>query len=335
MSRLLLYVQFVTNKKENNMSKRIINAKPHLEPFLKEGEKFQIGFGSKSLTTDGLAYKDLTELIKANISEVLLMGRKGPLKENTTGKFVRKQPENKHQVLKHIKYTRKDGANIEYDRIFEVWEKEMLHKFGLKLYRGVSPQNEILLLFKEMEFNSSDSMGLFKAKAAMNMAYFLGGHFQLYDENLNPLLKITSTFDRKLLNKGYGTVSEKLEVIKEEYFGKGTPSDDTGNSYRFSVLKEFNITDIFDGEGGFNEYLLFEFAEDNIAILENLRSGNATFVFDLSKYDKQKSLDKATAKQHESFKVRIVHTNIDRWRDILSGFLKKKDEDDKIFMLNE
>lgn len=317
------------------MSKRIINAKTHLEPFLKEGDKFRIGFGANSLTTDGVAYTDLRELIKGNISELLLMGKKGPLKENTTGKFVRKQPENKHQVLKHIKYTRKDGADIEYDRIFEVWEKELLHEFRLKLYRGVSPQNEIILFFKEMEYNGSDSMALFKAKAAMNLACFLGDHFMLYDEDLNPLLKITSTLDRKLLNKGYGTVSEKLDAIKEEYFGKGTSNNDSGNSYRFSVLKEFNITDVFDGEGGFNEYLLFEFANDNIAILENLRSGNATFVFDLSKFDREKPLDKTTAKQHESFKLRIVHTNINQWRDILSGFLKKRDEGDEAFVLSK
>src|SRR5690606_17691353 len=151
-------------------------------------------------------------------------------------------------------------------------------------------------------------------------------HFQLYDENLNPLLKITSTFGRKLLNRGYATVNEKLEAIKEEYFGKGTSTNDSGNSYRFSVLKEFNITDVFDGKGGFNEYLLFEFANDNIAILENLRNGNATFIFDLSKFDREKPLDKTTAKKDESFKLRIIHTNINQWRDILSGFLKKRDE---------
>lgn len=310
------------------MAKRVINAKPYLEPLLNEGDSYKIGFGSKSLTTEGINYRDLNELIKGNISDLLLMGRKGPLKENTVGKYVRKQPENKEQVLKHIKYTRKDGARIEYDRIFEIWEKELLHKFGLKLYRGISPQGEIILHFEEMEYLPHDTMLLLRAKAAMNIAIYLGSYFQIYNEQLEPILPITGTFKRKILSRGMGTVKDKLEDIKKEYFGGGESVDTSGDSYRFSILKEYAITDIYDGEGGFNEYLHFEFANDNIVILENLRSGNATYIFDLSKYDKSKTLDKTTAQNHVSFLKRIIHHNIDKWKAALSTYLKENDNVD-------
>ncbi len=310
------------------MAKRIINAKPQLEPLLKPGESYLIGFGVKSLTTEGIHYRDLTELIKGSISDILIMGKKGPLKENIVGKYVRKQPENKEQVSKHIKYTRKDGRLIEYDRIFDMWEKELLHKFNLKLYKGVSPQGETILFFGNMKYDPDDKLGLLKAKAAMNIAMYLGNFFQVYDEKLEPKLKISGTFARKVLSKGFGTIREKLESIKESYFGDGSVVDNTGNSYRFSVLKDYEITDIYNGEGGFNEYLHFEFAKDNIVILENLRSGNATFIFDLSQYDKSIVLDKTTAQNHKSFKGRIIHHNIDKWKTILSGFLKEKEGDE-------
>ncbi|KAA8485391.1 hypothetical protein BDE36_2059 [Arcticibacter tournemirensis] len=51
------------------MTKRVINAKSQLDPLLKDKDKFLIGFGTKSLTTEGIHYKDLTELIKGNINE--------------------------------------------------------------------------------------------------------------------------------------------------------------------------------------------------------------------------------------------------------------------------
>lgn len=307
------------------MIKRIINAKPHLSSLLKEGDTFIIGFGVKSLTTDGIHYRDLGELIKGNISELIVMGKKGPLRENTAGKFVRKQPENKEHILKHIKYTRRDGTRVEYDRVFHVWEKELLHKFGLKLYKGLSPQDEVILHLGEMKYYDQPE-DLLRAKAAMNIAIVLGGYFQIYNQKLEPIINITGTFDRKVLSRGEGSVENKLDDIKERFFGDGEAVDNSGDSYRFSILKNYEITDIYDGEGGFNEYFHFEFANDDIVILENLRSGNATYIFNLSKYDKSKPLNKTTARKHASFKDRVIHHNIEHWKSILSKHLKEKDD---------
>ncbi|MFU1857247.1 hypothetical protein ACK8HY_09540 [Sphingobacterium sp. NGMCC 1.201703] len=313
---------------------RVINALPHLEGLLSEGESFIIGFGTKSLTTEAIHYRDLGELVKGNIDDLLVRGKKGYLKENIFGKFVRKQPENKQTVNKHIKYTRKDGRLIEYDRVFEVWEKELLHKFGLILYKGRSPQDEVILHFPKMIFNSNDEMVLLRAKAAMNIASALGGYFQIYNLNLEPVLKVTATFDRKILAKGVGGISNKLEQIQQEFFGGNRTKDNSGNSYRFSVLKDYNVTDIYDGEGGFNEYFHFEFASDNIVLLENLRSGNATYIFDLSKYDKNFVLDKSNAKLHPAFLKRVIHHNLENWKIVLSNYLITKKDDDETLLVS-
>jgi hypothetical protein len=312
---------------------RVINALPHLQGLLSEGGNFIIGFGIKSLSTEAIHNRDLSELIKGNIDDLLVRGRKGALKENIIGKYVRKQPENKQTVNKHIKYTRKDGRLIEYDRVFEVWEKEMLHKFGLKLYKGRSPQDEVILYFPIMIFDSKDELLLLRAKAAMNIASILGGYFQIYDKNLEPVLKVTGTLNRKILAKGIGGISNKLEQIQKEFFGGNHTTDNSGNSYRFSVLKEYSVTDIYDGEGGFNEYFHFEFAADNIVLLENLRSGNATYIFDLSKYDRNFVLDKSNAKQHPAFLKRVVHHNLENWRTILSRYLNTKNDDDESLLV--
>jgi hypothetical protein len=64
---------------------RILNSKSHLENLLKDGDKYSIGFGVKTLTTEGLVNRDLLELIKGKLDDVLIMGKKGPLKENMSG----------------------------------------------------------------------------------------------------------------------------------------------------------------------------------------------------------------------------------------------------------
>lgn len=305
---------------------RVINALSHLERILKNGDEFIIGFGSKSLTTVGLLYSGLIELIDGNISDLLVQGKKGPLKENVHGKFVRKQPEIKKVINRHIEYTRKNGGKISYDRDFEVWERQMLHKYNLKLKRGTSPQGEIILYFDPLVFDSTNESYLNMAKSAMNICIILGGYFQLYDYKLEPIVKVTATLDKKILSKGTGSVNSKLEELKKEFFGENSKLDNSGNSYRFSVLQEFKVTDIYDGEGGFNEYFHFEFADDNIVLLENLRSGNASYIFDLKKYDINFALDKSNAIRHPAFLKRIIHYNLDNWRSVLMSYLSLRDE---------
>lgn len=302
---------------------RVINPKRHLRDLLKDGQSYYIGFGVKNLTTEGVNNSDLRELIKGNIKDLLVRGPKGPLKENIHGKLVRKQPERKIEVEKHIKYTRKDGTKVEYDRKFNIWEKEHLPGHQLVLYKATSPQSEIILHFPKFVMNTSDDSYL-KEKLAMNICFALGGYYQLYDERFEPVIRTTATLNRKILERGIGNVSDKLEDIKERLSDGAFERDDSGNSYRFAVLQDFNITDIYDGIGGFNEYFQFEYADDDIVILENLRTGNATFIFKLSLFDRGQAFDKQMAKRHKSFLERVVHHNATEWEAVLLKYLKKK-----------
>lgn len=302
---------------------RVLNSKPHLENLLKENDKYYIGFGIKNLTTEGVAYRDLAELIKGNINDLLARGRRGPLKENVDGKWARKQPGSKIDKEVHIKYTNKNGTNVEYDRVYEVWEKEMLHKYRLNLKKAVTPQSETILYFPLLEYKD-DSIHFSKAKAAMNIAIVLGGYFQIYNNVFEPIVPITATLGRKILEKGSGNVLDKLREIKENLIINSDEDVNSGNSYRFAVLKEHNITDVYNGIGGFNEYFQFEFADDNILILENLRAGNATFIFKLSEFNPQVTLDKQNVRKENGFLERVVHTNLENWRSKLLKYLKPK-----------
>lgn len=302
---------------------RVLNSKSHLENLLVNGVKYYIGFGVKNLTTEGIGYRDLTELIKGNVSDIIVMGNKGPLKENIHGKWGRKQPPRKVDKDVHIDYVNKHGTRVEFDRTYEVWEKEILHKYRLSLKRARSPQDETILYFPLLKYE--DDVAHFSiAKAAMNIAIYLGGYFQIYNNIFEPIMPITATLNKKILEKGTGNVIDKLQEIKEIIELNLTDENNTGNSYRFAVLKEYNITDIYNGIGGFNEYFQFEFATDNVLILENLRAGNATFIFKLSEFNPQTTLDKQNVRTEKGFLERVVHTNLENWQLKLQKYLSKR-----------
>ncbi len=304
----------------------IRNPNIYIKPLLNEGDEFVIGFGIKSLTLTGMMYSDLSKLIRGDINELLVRGKKSVLKENTQGKFKRTDPPHKIEELKHISFYNKKGNYISYDRIFEIWEKELVHKFNLKLYRSVSPQGEIIIHFEKSHYYSNDEQQMLRIRAQINIAQTLGGVFSIYDTDIELIVPVSETLDRDMFKKAEGSVKEKIEIIKE-YLANQNNKDSEANSYRFSVLNEFNITDVKNAKGGFNDYFVFFFADDNILILEHLRDKNATFIFDLIKFDIDEIIDKRSARNNPAFIARIIHHNLESWREDLQKYLSTKRDD--------
>ena len=313
------------SEKRSDMG-NIRNPNIYTDPLLNEGDEFIIGFGIKSLTTTGTMYDDLSKLIRGEIDELLVRGRKPILRENTQGKFKRTDPPIKVEELKHISYYTKKGNYISYDRIFEIWKKELVHKFNLKLHRSVSPQGEVIIHFEKLRYHSNNDQQMLMVKAQMNIAQALGGVFSIYDTDLELIVPVSETLDRDMFIKAEGIIKEKIEIIRE-YLANQNNKDSEANSYRFSVLNEFNITDVKNAKGGFNDYFIFFFADDNIVIMEHLRDKNATFIFDLSKFDIDEIIDKRSAPNNPAFIARIIHHNLESWREDLQKYLSTKRDD--------
>ncbi|MDX3916327.1 MAG: hypothetical protein QHC79_22495 [Pseudosphingobacterium sp.] len=301
---------------------RIINASKYLKGVVRDKRVFYIGFGIKSLTEIGAGNIEIKNLLSGKSTEVLLTGKKGLLKENTVGKFVRKQPEEKITIEKHIKYYHKKWEKIiEYDREYNVWAKTLLHKYNLTLEKAKTPQGETVLHFPIMKMIDNDVLYQ-KACSAMNLSILLGSYFMLYDSKFEPIIPVTKYEQRKILPPGSYSLAEKLEIIKENLTSSNNVDISEGNSYRFAVLKQKGVSEVTMGLGGFNEYLMFEFEEQDLIILENLKSGNATFVFRMSKFDKKRELNKQTAYKDPAFLERIIHDNQEEWTRKLDKYFK-------------
>ncbi|WP_126969332.1 hypothetical protein [Gynurincola endophyticus] len=294
--------------------KRVNNPERYLKGIIEPNTKYYIGFGIKDLTDFGKTHPGVKDLIAGIKSSVVLTGKKGILRENTTGKLVRKRPERKISIWKHIEYYNSKWERwISYDREFSIWEKSLLHKFNLELSVAKTPQGEIILVFPMLIMQENDQHYL-RAGAAMNLAYTLSNYYLMYNVEFEPIIPVTKFKDRSILPAGCSnkSISEKLETIQNRL--QGTPEfESTGNSYRFAVLKEQQPNDVTIGTGGFHEYLMFEYKTKDLLIFENLKSGNATYLFRLSKFDSNKELDKQSASKDPSFIKRIVHENINRW----------------------
>eukprot|EP00388_Colpodella_angusta_P012186 GDKJ01030959.1.p1 GENE.GDKJ01030959.1~~GDKJ01030959.1.p1 ORF type:complete len:164 (-),score=2.60 GDKJ01030959.1:344-811(-) len=155
------------------------------------------------------------------------------------------------------------------------------------------------------------------------MSIALGSYFMIYDSKFEPIVPVTKYEQRRMLPSGDYSLKEKLEIIEQNINAQGNiPSNSEGNSYRFAVLRQHNLIDVTMGVGGFNDYLLFEFADYDLAIMENLKTGNATYIFKLSKFDKTKSLNKQTASKDPSFIARIIHGSMDEWSKQVDKFFE-------------
>ncbi len=300
---------------------RVINPSKYLKGIVDDGKTFYIGMGVQSLTEIGKNHPNLSQLIKGEMSSVLIKGKGGVLKENTFGKFVRKKPERKERIWKHIHYySKRFEKEIDYNREYYVWEKELLHKYNMVLERASTPQGEIILHFPA--FIMDDNYNLYlKVGAAMNMAIVLGSYYMIYDNMFEPIIPVTKVEDRKILSSGNLTLAQKLDFLDKNYVEHDGEIDLKGNSYRFAMLKEKRPSDVTIGLGGFNEYVIFEYANDNLLIFENLKSGNAPFLFKRDGFNNDVAqLNKQNAKSNPYFLKRIVHDKMESWHNKLSKF---------------
>ena len=299
---------------------RILNSNKYLKNVVEDGKTFYIGFGSRALKELDKKQLNLQGLINGSITSLLITGKKGALKENTAGKYIRKQPESKEKIWKHIHYySKRFDKEIDYDREYNIWEKELVHQFNLTLEKAATPQNELILHFPA--FQMADNPLLFlKASAAMNMAIILSDYFMIYDNIFEPIVPVTKVEHKKMLSSGSLTIEQKLELVDKEFVDHDQEGLFVGNSYRFAMLKEKKPSDVTMGLGGFDDYLMFEYKNDDLTIFENLKTGNATFIFKYSKFNKAIELNKQNAKTNPAFLKRIVHNNIEGWNKQFSSF---------------
>lgn len=72
--------------------KRVNNPEKYLKNVIEEGRFYYIGFSYQELTDIAKSNYEISQLLTGQKEKIIVSGKKGPLRENTQGKLVRKQP---------------------------------------------------------------------------------------------------------------------------------------------------------------------------------------------------------------------------------------------------
>ena len=298
---------------------RIQNADKYLSALLAEGDEFFVAlpFAEYAKSANLKAYG-----LKDNFSSGLSITPKGigsVSKANVSGKFVRKQPEEKTTRRVRIMYTRKkDGASIDYMRDFNVYVKVLQHQYNLTLEFSVSPDGEPMVTSPRLKFEKTPASTM-KNTHAINMFLELFGAFEIYTDQLRPALHITKRYEFPILPPG--ELNDEGKAVLLEGVRRVVRDEQEVKEFteRLDVINSFHPAEVGDGPAGFRGYIVFEFPRKDVVVVESMWSGNATYIFSLDSYKNLIAKNKQEVLNQRLHKKRIVHN--DNWESKIRTYL--------------
>lgn len=301
--------------------KRIRGIDKYLQFYLTQNNDYYLGLlfedylKSPFLTKYGLPKKFPND----NLIVPLAIGT--VTRANQKGKFVRKQPEEKESISKHIDYIRKsDGYRVEYDRTYNIYKKVLLHKYNTGLYFLINEHNQKIVVSEKLNYSERDSI---KGTHIANMFCEIFNVFEVFDNNLNPAIHFNTKFDEIILPSGNLDNDNNLKDLIEigSRFAK---NEDENKAYqkRLQILKEYNPDIRGKGPNGFYGYIVFGFSIFDIVILETMYAGNATYVFSTDNFENKIIKDKQTVLNNNLHQARFFHH--DNWESKLRKFMEKQ-----------
>ena len=299
---------------------RIIRSETILSELITLGETFRVGlpFDKELLANADLKKFGLSDTFKENESQVPKAA--GPrTRTNLKGLIVRKQPEEKEEVKKHIEYRRKkDRSLVKYDRIFNIYKKELLDKLNLGLTFMKDDEGNEFIVSEPLIFDD-DYASNKKSTHVINMFLEVFKNYEILRENLEYYIKAEMNFESEILPAGNlsdpRNFAEFVEIaerhLKEE--------DREPLINRLNVFKEFGP--IFRKGRGYNGYIALVFEDKGIVAAESIKRDNATYFFKLEDYEDNIMKDKQEVISGKLMLKRCFHT--DEWEKSVRRFLNQ------------
>jgi hypothetical protein len=299
---------------------RIIKSESLLSQFLRPGEDFYIGI----LWEDYLKNVDLQKYglptTFVNGQEMVPKAKGGATKANKSGKFKRKQPEEKTTRTIEISFINKHGTHVHYFRDFDVYVRELVHQFDMKFICRVNEHDQKIVASPVLTYTDQSDTNLMNTHA-INLFGEVFGEFEIFDANLNPALKFNKRYSYDFLPKGElnkGENTKDVLLTVERYLKD--PVESAAFAKRLFVIKEFDPDLRGRGPGGFFGYIVFGFSSKQIVILESMYHGRATYVFDAKNYEEIIIKDKQEIIQNKLMKERFIHN--DKWESTIRAYLQ-------------
>lgn len=298
--------------------KRILKSERFLEALLAKDDNFYVGLLLEDVQkSENLLKYDIPTTFQNGLS--FMPKPKGTAtRANKVGKFVRKYPEEKRTKTVFISYSNKWGHLIEYYRDFNVYVKELKHKYEIELSYVTNKHGVKMLVSPLLTFEQTDDSNM-KNTHVINLFLELFGDFEIYSSELEPALAFTDKYDFDILPKGtmdnsdieYLTEGARRFIRKEE--------EVKAFQKRLQVLNEYNPEIVGKGAQGFWGYIVFGFKKKNIVLLESMYSQNATYVFDIDTFESLMAKNKQDVLTQRLAKYRFMHN--ENWERKIRNFL--------------
>lgn len=298
--------------------KRILNVNKYLPFFLKENEDFYVGLLFDDFIKSDIRKYDFPISFSDSISKV--PKPKGTVtRNNVYGKYIRKSPPEKTIRRVQIKYTRKDGTKVEYERDFNVYVKELKHKYNISLHYRKNIHGQNLVVSEKLVYNDTPE-NIEKNTHIVNIFCEISNDFEIYNANLEPAIHFNKKFEYDILPQG-SLDNEKTFEELAEFADRYTRNNEENKAFqkRLQVLKEYNPDIRGKGPNNFFGYIVFGFTDLGIVVMETMYAGNATYIFKLDDYEKNAIKDKQTVIQNKIMLRRFYH--YDDWENRIRYFL--------------
>ena len=294
---------------------RIRNINPYLR-LIAQNDNFHIGLLNFNDYQDRLKDIGFTEELRVN--EQILPKSVGSITEyNSEGKYNILKDQEKETYYQTREWTWKDWGGNTHSKIVYIQRERYPREFvappscELKI---AEKENSKLLISESLNRNSGEE----KIKHIINLFLEIFGECDiLTNELIPPISHNTVRLNWKLLPQGEYPW-ERLQEEVTEIIDRQPRGNQPVAYFRLETITDHTPNFVAVGNGGFNDYLVFGFPNKNLFILESIRTGNATYVFDhnweeLSQLSKKEILDNAL--QHD----RIIHR--EDWEDNINELL--------------
>lgn len=305
---------------QNNKKTRIYKSENVLSGLVKVGETFHVAvpFTPELIAQTDFKKFGLSESFTENATTTPKAA--GPnTRVNVKGKFVRSQPEQKHEVEKHIAYTRKDGVRVEYDRIFNIYKKELKHQYNIELTYSKDDEGNELITSPPLVYDGSPDTNE-KNTHVINIFLEIFKEYEILRENLEPFIRFERGFDNEMLPAGTLANTTNFDDLVSIASRHITEADKEPLLHRLEVFKEFDPI-IRKGPSGYSGYVAFVFEEKGIVAAESIRKGNATYFFKLEDYENNIIKDKQEVLKNKLMLARFSH--YDQWEQNVRKFLNR------------
>lgn len=299
---------------------RIIRSESILSELVTLGETFRIGLPYEDVIKNADFRKfGISGVFKEN--EVQTPIPAGPrTRANLKGLYVRQQPEIKEETLRHIKYKKKNGTKVEFDRIYNMYKKILLDRLNVS-FKFMKDEDGTEFIVSDVLVFDDEFANSKKNTHIINLFLEVFGNYEVIRENLSYFIKTDAPFEREVLPSGERLDDRNFHEFIEFAERSIKERDRRPLIERANVMKEF--APIVRKAPGLNGYLAFIFEDKGIVAAESIKENNATYFFKLQDYEDNLMKDKQEVLNNKLMLKRFYHSQDDRWEKKIRKFLNQ------------